>query len=266
VPELEANGQTLYYEEHGDGEPLLCVMGLGTDSVAWIPQLKAFSARHRTITFDNRDVGRSSQADGPYEIPDMARDTLALADGLGLEGFHLLGVSMGGAIAQEVALAAPERIRTLTLAVTYPRAGAWARRHGELWLKRMEGMSREDRVDELMLLTMSEEFFEDQGQVDWLRERILANPHPQSAEAFARQLTASRRHDAAERLRSLDLPTHVIGAEQDVLVPVWRSKRLAELIPNAKLTVIPGAPHGANVERRDEFNEAVLGFIAEASD
>jgi 3-oxoadipate enol-lactonase len=262
VPEQEANGQTLYYEEHGDGEPLLCVMGLGTDSVAWIPQLKAFSARHRTITFDNRDVGRSSEAGGPYEIADMAQDTLALADGLGLDSFHLLGLSMGGAIAQELALAAPERVRTLTLAVTYPRAGAWARRHGELWLKRVEGMSREDRVDELMLLTMSEEFFEDQGQVDWLRGRILENPNPQSAEAFGRQLTAARRHDASERLGSLELPTHVIGAEHDMLVPVWRSKKLAELIPGAKLTVIPGAPHGANLERHEEFNEAVLGFIA----
>jgi 3-oxoadipate enol-lactonase len=265
VPELEANGQTLHYQQHGEGEPLLCVMGLATDSVAWIPQLKAFTARHRTIIFDNRDVGRSSQAGGPYEIADMAKDTLALADALELDSFHLLGLSMGGAIAQELALAAPERIRTLTLAVTYPRAGAWAQRHGELWMKRVKDMSREDRVDELMLLTMSEEFFEDERQVSWLRERILENPNPQSAEAFERQLTASRRHDASDRLGSLDLPTHVIGAEHDMLVPVWRSKQLAELIPGAKLTIIPRAPHGANLERRDEFNDAVLGFIAERS-
>jgi 3-oxoadipate enol-lactonase len=263
VPELETNGQTLYYEVHGEGEPLLLVMGLGTDSVAWIPQLKPFSARYRTITFDNRDVGRSSTADGPYEIKDMARDTLGLADGLELDSFHLLGLSMGGAIAQEVALAAPERVRTLTLAVTYPRVGDWGRRQGELWLKRLRHMSREDRVDELMLLTMSEEFFENEDAVSWLRGRILDNPNPQSAEAFGRQLTASRNHDAAERLTSLEIPTHVIGAERDLLVPVWRSQKLAELIPGAKLTVIPGAPHGANLERRDEFNDAVLGFIEE---
>ena len=263
MPELQANGQTLFYEERGEGEPLLCIMGLATDSLAWIPQLKAFTARHRTITFDNRDVGRSSQADGPYEITDMAQDTLALADGLGLDSFHLLGLSMGGTIAQELALAAPERVRTLTLAVTYPRAGAWAKRNGELWLDRARNMSREDRVDESMLLTMSEEFFEDAEKVEWLRNAILGNPHPQPVEAFARQLHASRRHDAADRLGSLTMPVHVIGAEHDVLVPVWRSKKLAELIPGAKLTVIPGAPHGANLERSEEFNEAVLGFIEE---
>jgi 3-oxoadipate enol-lactonase len=263
VPELEANGQTLYYEVHGEGEPLLLVMGLATDSVAWIPQLQPFSARYRTITFDNRDVGRSSQASAEYEIADMARDTLALADGLELDSFHLLGLSMGGAIAQELALSAPERVRTLTLAVTFPSVGEWGRRHAELWMKRVEHMSREDRVDELMLLTMSEEFFENEDAVSWLRGRILENPHPQSVEAFDRQLTASRRHDAADRLRSIDIPTHVIGAEHDMLVPVWRSKELAELIPNAKLTVIPRAPHAANLERRDEFNDAVLGFLAE---
>ena len=263
MPELEANGQTIYYEEHGDGEPLLCVMGLATDAVAWIPQLKAFSARHRTVVFDNRDVGRSSQASGDYEIADMARDTLALADGLELDSFHLLGLSMGGAIAQELALAAPQRLRTLTLAVSYARAGAWARKHGELWIDRARRMSREQRVDELMLLTMSEEFFEDTGRVEWLRDAILGNPYPQPVEAFARQLAASRRHDAAGRLGSLSVPTHVIGAEHDLLVPVWKSKQLAALIPGARLTVIERAPHGANLERRDEFNEAVLGFITE---
>jgi pimeloyl-ACP methyl ester carboxylesterase len=124
-------------------------------------------------------------------------------------------------------------------------------------------MSREERVDELMLLTMSEDFFEDAGQVEWLRNAILGNPHPQPVEAFARQLEAARRHDASDRLGSLSMPVHVIGAEHDLLVPVWKSKQLAELIPGAQLTVIPGAPHGANLERREEFNEAVLGFIAE---
>jgi pimeloyl-ACP methyl ester carboxylesterase len=263
VPELEANGQTIYYEEHGDGEPLICVMGLATDSVAWIPQLKAFSARLRTITFDNRDVGRSSYAHEQYDIADMAADTLALADGLGLDSFHLLGLSMGGTIAQELALAAPERVRTLTLAVTYARSGAWGRRHAELWTERARSMTREERVDELMLLTMSEQYFEDPGQVEWLRDAILRNPHPQPVDAFARQLHAARRHDAAGRLGSLTMPVHVIGAEQDLLVPVWKSKQLAALIPGATLTVLEGAPHGANLEHSGEFNEAVLGFIAE---
>jgi pimeloyl-ACP methyl ester carboxylesterase len=262
MPTIEANGQTLYHEVHGEGEPLLCVMGLSADTLAWAMQVPAFSARHRTVIFDNRDVGQSSLCDDPYEIADMARDALALADGLGLDSFHLLGVSMGGAIAQELALAAPERVRTLTLAVTFASSGAWGRALSRTWGGRVQQMSREQRVDELMLLNLSEEFFENEQMVSWLRGMMLENPHPQPAEAFARQLDASSRHDARARLGSLSMPVHVIGAERDILVPVWKSRELAELIPGAELTVIEGSPHGANLERAEQFNGAVLDFIA----
>src|SRR5215210_943072 len=165
MPHMRANGQELYYEVHGRGEPLVCVMGLAADTLSWLPQLQAFGERHRTVIFDNRDVGRSSLADGPYEIADMAQDALALADALELGSFHLLGVSMGGAIAQEIALAAPERVRTLTLAVTFPAGGAWARKLSEVWVERVQNISREGHVDELMLLNFFEAFFEDEQGV-----------------------------------------------------------------------------------------------------
>jgi 3-oxoadipate enol-lactonase len=261
MPTIQANGQTLYYEVHGEGEPLLLVMGLAADTMAWALQVPAFSARYRTVSFDNRDVGQSSMAEGPYEITDMAQDTLALADALELESFHLVGVSMGGAIAQEVALAAPDRVRTLTLAMTWPKGGAWAAKLSELWSARVEHMSREQRVDELMLLTLSEDFFENAEGVAWLRDLMLQNPHPQSADAFARQLDASSRHDTRERLGSVAMPTHVIGAEHDILVPVWKSRELAELIPGARLSVVDAGPHGANLERAEEFNRLVLDFL-----
>jgi 3-oxoadipate enol-lactonase len=262
MPTLEANGQTLYYELHGEGEPLVCVMGLAADTLSWALQLPAFSERHRTLIFDNRDVGRSSQADGPYEIADMAGDALALTDALELDSFHLLGVSMGGTIAQEMALVAPERVRTLTLAMTYAGGGAWARVLGRVWGSRVTKISTEEHVDELMLLNLSEEFFENAEAVAWLRGMMLQNPNLQPPEAFARQLDASSRHEARDRLGSLSLPVHVIGAERDIMVPVWKSREIASLIPGAKLTVIEGAPHGANLERAEELNRAILDFIA----
>jgi 3-oxoadipate enol-lactonase len=264
MPHMQANGQELYYEVHGEGEPLLCVMGLAADTLTWLPQLPAFSERHRTVIFDNRDVGRSSMAGQPYEIRDMAQDALALADALELESFHLLGVSMGGAIAQEIALASPERVRTLTLAVTFCRGGAYARKLSDVWGARMQQMSREQRVDELLLLTMSRDWFEDEGTVEWLRGVMLQHPNPQPPEAFARQLDASSRHDARDRLGTLDMPIHVIGAERDILVPGWLSEEIADLIPGCKLTMLEAAPHGITLERAEEFNSAVLDFIAEA--
>jgi 3-oxoadipate enol-lactonase len=265
VPTIETNGQELYYEVHGHGEPLLCINGLAADTLSWALQVPAFSERYRTIVFDNRDVGRSSMASEPYDVVDMARDTLGLADGLGLDGFHLVGVSMGGAIAQEMALAAPDRIRTLTLAVSWAGGGAYAREASRVWALRARRLSREEHIDSLMLLTLSEAFYENEEAVRFVRNLILQHPHPQPVEAFVRQVQASGRFDARERLPSLSLPVHVIGAEHDILIPVWKPRELAELIPGARLTVIDLAPHGITLERAEEFNRAVLEFLAEAS-
>jgi 3-oxoadipate enol-lactonase len=273
----EANGQQLYYEVHprspasagqeagGEGEPLFCVHGLGCDTLTWIPQLEAFSAEHRTVIFDNRDVGQSSMAEPGYDIADMARDALALADELELESFHLLGVSMGGAIAQEMALQAPGRVRTLTLAVTFSTGGAYSRKIAEVWAARVRQISREQHVDELMLLNHSEEFYENPDMVAFIRTAMLQNPHPQTPEAFARQLEACSRQDTRDRLATLTMPTQVIGGERDILVPIWKSKEIASAIPGAKFTVLPGAPHGLSLERAEEFNAVVLGFIRETA-
>ena len=263
MPTAEINGLTINYDVQGEGEPLLCIAGLGMDSLGWALQVPAFSQHFSTVVFDNRDVGQSSYSDGPYEIRDMAQDALGLADHLGLDSFHLLGVSMGGAIAQELALAAPERIRTLTLCVTFAGGGAWARERSRLWGAQALETPREDHLDLLMLQCFSESFYENAEGVAFMRNMFLANPNPQAPEAFVRQLEASGRHETRDRIGSLEMPVHVIGAEHDTLVPSWKSHELAELIPGAELTILKDAPHGANWERAEEFNHTVLDFIRE---
>jgi pimeloyl-ACP methyl ester carboxylesterase len=246
VPFADANGQRLYYEVHGEGEPLLCVMGLGGDHTAWVFQVADWSRSRQVIVFDNRDVGQSSYADGPYEVRDMAADTLALADALGLETFDLLGISLGGAIAQEVALAAPERVRTLTLAVTYRAGGAWGRHRAKVLAGIVRAMTREEHVDFVMMLVYS--------------ELLFASPN---FEAAVRQLEAGSRHDALDRLGGLRMPVHVIGALRDVMIPVQASPELAEAIPDARLTMLD-AGHLLNIELAQEFNRLVLDFVTEA--
>ena len=265
MPYADCNGQRLYYEIHGEGDPLLCIHGLSVDTLGWALQMAPWSAGRQLVIFDNRDVGQSSRAAGEYEIADMAADALALADTLGLDSFDLLGLSMGGAIAQELTLAAPERVRTLTLCVTFGGGGAWARAQALSWSKRTLALTREQRIDELMLLCFSEQFYEQHEQVAFLRQAMLANPHPQESEAFGRQLRATSRHETRDRLGTLALPVHVIGAEHDLLVPVWKSRELAQLIPGARLTVVEGAPHGLQIERAEDFNAAVLEFLAAAA-
>src|SRR4051812_32079147 len=195
MPFADANGLRLYWEEYGDpeAEPLLCVMGLGADHTSFYLQRRRWSERFRVILFDNRDVGQSSPVEGIYEVPDMAADTLALADALGLDSFHLLGVSMGGAISQEVALRARERVRTLTLCVTWAGSSMWGVERARTWAANAMRASWEEHIDQLLLLTLSERMYEDTDRLSQLRDLALGNPHPQPREAFARQLDAMGR-------------------------------------------------------------------------
>lgn len=260
----EVNGRSIYYQEIGEGEPLLAVMGLSADTLAWALQVKDWSEAHRLVIFDNRDVGQSSYADGPYEVEDMAADALALADHLGLEAFHLVGLSLGGAISQRIALDHPDRVRTLQLLVTYGGAGnAALARAGTLGAIARKS-SREEFVDLLMFMTMSETFFENRGMVDLVRTAMLGNPHPQAMDAFVRQLDAGSRHEVRDRLGELSMPVHVIGAEKDMMVPVWKSREIHELVPGSRYSVIKDSGHALNIEKPHELNPLVLDFIREA--
>lgn len=256
----------LYYEQHGNGVPLLCIQGLGLDVSGWRAQIPAWSRHFQVTVFDNRDVGRSFYSEAPYDIRTLAQDALALADRLGLERFHLLGSSMGGAIAQELALACPERVITLTLCVSYGGNGAWGRERFRLSLAGSAHKSDEQLATELMLLTLSEATFEEMAdQIEMMGRLVLSYPYRQRREGYERQLQAGASHEARERLPELRMPVHVIGAEQDVFVPVWKSRELADLIPGARLSIVAGAAHAVNLERTAEYNALVLEFLREAA-
>jgi 3-oxoadipate enol-lactonase len=263
MPTADVNGQTLYYEVHGEGEPLVIVMGLSADILAWALQLPEWSKQYKVIAVENRDVGRSSYATEPYDITDMADDVVALADHLEIDDFHLLGLSMGGAISQEVAINHPERVRTLTLVVTWGGSGFIGLERTRLWKKRLDHFSFEDHLDELLLQTFSEQFLNNEQMRTWLRDAMLANPNRQKPEGFLRQLDACGRHETRDRLDRISAPTHVIGGEYDVMVPIWKSMELADGIPGARHSVLEKQPHGVNIEAAQQFNALVLDFLSE---
>ena len=266
MPTAVVNGLELHYEEHGEGPVLFCVMGLGADSNAWVGQLPLWSLYYRTIVFDNRDVGRSSYVDHDYDVKAMAADALGLADEIGLERFHLVGMSLGSAIAQEVALAAPDRIETLKLIVTFAAARRWERERARLEETALAHTSEEDMVDDLMLLTLSADFYENASKIAYVRNLILTYPYRQRRDGFIRQLRASVTHDARSRLPEIRIPTHVIGAERDVLVPVWNAREVAELIPGAELSIIAGSGHAINTERPGDLAQSVHDFLHKVGD
>jgi 3-oxoadipate enol-lactonase len=262
MPYAEVGDQRLYYEIHGQGEPLLCVTGIGLDVTGWRAQIPAWSRALRVVVFDNRDTGRSTYVTQPYEVRDLAADTIGLADQLELERFHLLGISLGGAVAQEVALSNPARVRSLTLCVSYAGSGLWGRERARLAVESSARKSDEEFVDEVMLLSLSEATYEGFGRhLRMMRRVVLENPYRQRREGFLRQLQASAGYEARDRLGSLTMPVHVIGVDQDVWIPVRKSHELAELIPGAKLSIISRAAHAVHAERPREFNAAVLDFL-----
>jgi pimeloyl-ACP methyl ester carboxylesterase len=262
MPHAELNGLDIHYDVHGEGDPLVCVHGLGCDRRAWVMQIQPFSESYKAVFFDNRDVGQSSLATGDYSTADMAQDVLALADHLELDSFHLLGISLGGMVSQQVALAAPERVRTLTLAVTHGGVQKAGRLRGRLLGSYARNLSPEDQVDNLLYLCYTEAFFENDELYEFMRNALLENPYPQPPEAFARQAAAGAHHDVRDRLAELTMPVHVIGAERDLMIPVWKSRELASLIPASKLTIIDGQGHGVMWEGAQEFNTAVTEFLA----
>jgi 3-oxoadipate enol-lactonase len=262
MPVADLNGFQIHYDVHGDGDALVCVHGLGCDRRAWALQIGPFSQQHKTVVFDNRDVGQSTLATSDYTTADMAADVLALADHLELDSFHLLGISLGGMISQQVALAAPERVRTLTLAVTHGGVQKGGQLRGRLLGAYARHLPLEDRVDNLLYLCYTEAFFENDSMYEFMRNALLENPYPQPPEAFARQANAGSLHDLRDRLPELTMPVHVIGAERDLMIPIWKADELAALIPGAKYTKIPAQGHGVMWEAADEFNAVVTEFLA----
>lgn len=262
MPFVDAGGLRLYCEQHGQGEPLLCIQGTSLDVSGWRAQLRTFSRHYRTIVFDNRDTGRSSYASSLYTVRELAQDARAVADALALERFHVLGSSLGGAIAQELALAVPERLASLTLAVSYGGYSAWDRERTRLFLQSIQTKSDEELTAEMMLWTLSESAYEEvHGEVLAMARLVMANPYRQRREGFVRQLQASMTHETRSRLGALAMPVHVIGAENDIFVPVWKARELARLIPGARLSIVAGAGHAVNLERAQEYNTLVLDFL-----
>jgi len=268
----------LYYEEHGHGDPLLLIMGLAVDSSGWMFQVPAFAERYRTIAFDNRGVGRSAKPAGPYTIHEMADDAAGLLDALGVERAHVVGVSMGGMIAQELVLRHPARVRGLVLACTFPEPDADVEGLRRFSLRELggsvtaEGQMRIDvsSLDPLHVLqhmlprVFSPGFMERElPKVIEVFSRGLE--HGISLEAILAQVEALMAHRATDRLHRIQAPTLVITGDADQLVPPGNSDVLAREIPGARLVKVPGGSHGFNFEMPDVFNREVLAFLASVS-
>jgi 3-oxoadipate enol-lactonase len=263
---LSANGIQINYRDEGDGpRTILFVNGLGDDLYTWSSQVPAFlEAGYRVVTFDNRGVGASSMPPGPYTTGMFADDAKALVDHLGLRHFHLLGISMGGMIAQEYALRYPDDVASVTLACTYAAPGPFCSRMYALWAELAPVVGVATIMRDVVLWGFTVDFFTSQPELLAEVETAMKFVN-QPVAAYLAQLSSIQTHDTTSRLAELSVPTLVLAGEDDILIPVALSRRLHELIPGSSWATTPGG-HCCIWEDADQFNKTVLDWLGTIED
>lgn len=263
MPTVHINGLDIFYSESGSGAPILWLQGLGAEHTAWSAQVARFGATYRCIAPDNRDVGRSARAETAYTLADVADDAAGLLRRLDATPAHVVGLSLGGAIAQHLALAYPEMVRSLCLVSTFARQGP---RQRELLIAWREIYACVDVVTfyrQANTWLFSERFFARPRNIENVLRYVAASPHAQEPEAFARQVDAALTHDTTAQLAALRVPTLVVSGGADLLAPPHLAAELAAAIPGAHLEILPDAPHSLNLERQLEFNTLLQTFLRE---
>lgn len=242
MPVIDASDVQLSYERGGSGPPLLLIMGLSGTMLHWgEPFLEALRGDFDVIVYDNRGVGASSRVEAPFSIADMAADAAGLMAALDLESAHVMGISMGGMVAQELALANPERIRTLTLGCTYCGGpGNTLPAQPELGAAVMSG-DRERALRATWEANVSARFAQDADA--YAAFRTIGQERPVAVAVMMEQLSAITRHDTSTRLGALEMPTLVIHGTEDRIIPVENGRIVAGLIPGSHLEILQDIGH-----------------------
>jgi pimeloyl-ACP methyl ester carboxylesterase len=259
MPTQRANGIDIYYETAGQGEPLLLLHGLGSRSEDWRLQRPVFAASYRVVVADMRGHGRTTRPPGPYSVPMMAADVLGLLDGLGVDAAHVVGLSMGGMIAFQMAVDRPERVRSLVIVNSGPalvartfneRLRVWQR----LALARLFPPARTAQF-------LGPRLFPKPEQAEWRRMFTAqwAQNDPQAYRAAMRALVG---WSVLDRVGAIHCPTLVISGDRDYTPPAYK-ERYTALIPGARLAVIEDSGHATPIDQAERFNACVLEFLTD---
>lgn len=266
MPKAGVNGIDVCYRVQGEGEPLVLIMGFGGGHYAWFFQTRAFKKYYQVVTFDSRGVGKTDKPSEPYTVKTMADDAIGLMDYLGVGKAHILGVSMGGAVAQEVAISYPERVDKLILGSTY----AGGEEVGEVAVEMQEalglgdGFSREDvRSVDIMKFATCVTSLSFKKRLYRMILVPLSKRWVRSVgfDGLMGQFEASASCDTLDRLDVIEAPTLVITGTEDRVVPPRSSDVIARRIPRAKLVKVEGGSHAFHLEMSGRFNREVLSFL-----
>lgn len=263
MPTVKVNDINMYYEVHGEGVPLVLIMGFTADHAPWEEQIPIYSKEYKVVVFDNRGVGQTDKPDIEYTMRMMAADTVGLMDKLGIGEAHVAGLSMGGAIAQEVAINYPERVRSLVLHATWPKSDPYFARTLEL-LKML--VAREPHMSQVYqdILVFTPEYYNaNQDRIRKMQEDTAKSENPMPAYAVFRQADAIVNHNAEDRLYLIKAPTLITVGDQDIWTPLRFAKVLHAKIPHSQLIIEKNAPHASLWEDPEGFAEMTLKFLRE---
>jgi 3-oxoadipate enol-lactonase len=264
MPFCKCGEISLYYEVHGEGPPLLLVAGLGGGTWSWYGQVPYFKNLYRTIIFDNRGAGRSSIPQGPYQMRHFAEDARCILDHLSVERVLVLGLSMGGMIAQELALLGQDRILALFLGCTHsggllrvPPAPDTIR-----LLMDNAGLSQKEIIQKNLPIFFSEACRKQKPEVIEAYCQAQLSYPVQPEYAFHAQLAAISAFDSSERIGQINVPAMIATGSEDILVPPENTQILAKMLPHAEMVIIPGAGHALHAECRETLNSLADGFFS----
>ncbi|HSB91838.1 MAG TPA: alpha/beta fold hydrolase [Flavitalea sp.] len=259
----DSNGVRIAYHERGSGAPLILLMGFGADGVVWEKHVAVYERHFRCILIDNRGVGRSDQPKGPYSTRMMAEDTIAVMNDAGIETAMVAGISMGGTIAQELAINYADRVSKLLLVSTWPKFNQYAKQVYES-LKHMRAVSPPSYFTELLQLWIfAPPYYE--KNIEALKSDAKAAENAaghQSENGFNGQLDACINHDATNRLHLISCPVLITIGLMDIFTPPVFSNTLHQLIPGSALIEFPEGGHVHHWEDLETFNSETLKFLA----
>jgi 3-oxoadipate enol-lactonase len=256
---VENRGTKIYWDEQGQGTPILLIMGLGYASAMWHRMRPLLSRNFRTIAFDNRGVGLSDVPAGPYSIAAMASDAAAVLEAAGINHAHVFGVSMGGMIAQEFALQYPTKARSLILGCTAAGGPSAVRAESKVAdVLRARDMTPEQAREAILpyiydAATPRTKIDEDSG----MRLRWLPTPA-----GYLAQLQAVLAFESYSRLDQINAPTLVIHGKSDALVPPGNGELIANRIPGAKLVLLDHASHLFLTDQTEAAHNEILKFLS----
>ena len=265
MPNIQTSDANIYYDVQGRGEPVLLIAGFAGDHSAWSGIAQDLAASFQVISFDNRGTGRTKANVEDLSICQMASDAAALIDALEIEAAHVVGYSMGGMIAQELALAKPDRVRSLALIACCARLDARGKFLIEQWGDLPQHFDAATVTHIILPWTMTNRFFATPGAVEEFVAQVLAHPHPPTLEGLYAQSRAISACDTLARLNQIACPTLVLTGREDIVFPVVAAEQLAKAIPQAKLTILEKTGHGISAETPKDVAHALIDFLGGVS-